>query len=333
MSVAFPGFSSLYWDDEDTVSFNVDIDGSTVGVTGVFNNGVWSFAPDDPAAVPAGVTIAYDTSGPDLIVNLDNATGSAITAEVSGFSSTTTAFADKWEMTIYHQPDATAWSGFPYSDGPLKTISLEFDKTTGSLAASSPLSMQLDLAGINGGMVEIDVSDMSQLAADFTILDVDVNGSGPATVSDYSISVDGVLYAQYENGQMIPLYKLALATVQSPDQMSVLPGNVFQPGINSGSVQIGFAGEGGLGDIISGALENSNVDIAEELALFVRFRMKQARGVDGGRIEARTGHRRGNPTWYAQQDGVDAVLSCRLARGRNRGPDRQGCDRQRGQGA
>lgn len=265
LSVAFPGFSSLYWDDEDTVSFNVDIDGSVVGITGVFNNGVWSFAPDDPAAVPAGVTIAYDTSGPDLIVNLDNATGSAITAEVGGFSSTTTASADKWEMTVYHQPDATAWSGFPYSDGPLMTISLEFDKTTGSLAASSPLSMQLDLAGLNGGMVEIDVSDMSQLAADFTILDVDVNGSGPATVSDYLISADGTLYAQYENGQMMPLYKLALATVQSPDQMSVLPGNVFQPGINSGSVQIGFAGEGGLGDIISGALENSNVDIAEEL--------------------------------------------------------------------
>lgn len=196
LSVTFPGFSSLYWDDDDTVSFNVDINGSVVGVTGVFNDGVWSFAPDDPAALPAGVTITYDTSGPDLIVNLDNATGSAITAGVGGFSSTTTAFADKWEMTVYHQPDATARSGFPYSGGPLKTISLEFDKTTGSLAASSPLSMQLDLAGLNGGMVEIDVSSMSQLAADFTILDVDVNGFGPATVSDYLISADGVLYAR-----------------------------------------------------------------------------------------------------------------------------------------
>lgn len=41
------------------------------------------------------------------------------------------------------------------------------------------------------------------------------------------------------------------------------------PGAKSGDVQISFATEGGLGTIVSGALENSNVDIAEELTSMI----------------------------------------------------------------
>jgi flagellar hook protein FlgE len=48
-----------------------------------------------------------------------------------------------------------------------------------------------------------------------------------------------------------------------------MPGNVFAVGPESGDVQIGFAGSGGLGDIISGSIENSNVDIAEELTSMI----------------------------------------------------------------
>ena len=73
------------------------------------------------------------------------------------------------------------------------------------------------------------------------------------------------MYAQYENGSFRALYRIPLATVQSPDQLKVLPGNVFTQSADSGAVQIGFANEGGLGTVVSGALENSNVDIAEEL--------------------------------------------------------------------
>lgn len=265
LSLTFPGFSSLYWDDADTVSFNANINGSSVDITGVFNNGVWSFAPDNPATVPAGVTITYDTSGTDLVVNLNNATGSAIVAGVGGFSSTTTASADKWEMTIYHQPNATALSGFPYSDGPLTTISLEFDQTTGSLAASSPLSMQLDLTALNGGLVEIDVSDMRQLAAGYTPLAAEMNGSAPSAIDRVVVDDDGMVAVQYANGAMEQLYRLDLAFVQSPDQLTVLPGNVFSEGLESGQVNFGKPNEISLGAVKSGALEASNVDIAEEL--------------------------------------------------------------------
>jgi flagellar hook protein FlgE len=53
--------------------------------------------------------------------------------------------------------------------------------------------------------------------------------------------------------------------VQSPDNLTVLTGNVYAQGINSGAIHLGFANEGKLGSIVSGALESSNADIAEEL--------------------------------------------------------------------
>src|SRR5690606_38838763 len=68
-----------------------------------------------------------------------------------------------------------------------------------------------------------------------------------------------------ENGSYRPLYRIPLATVESPDRLTPQPGNVFTLNANSGSLQMGFANEGGFGSVVAGALENSNVDIAEEL--------------------------------------------------------------------
>lgn len=53
--------------------------------------------------------------------------------------------------------------------------------------------------------------------------------------------------------------------MNSPDQLSVQSGNIFTQGTDSGEYRFGVAGNGAFGQIQSNALENSNVDIAEEL--------------------------------------------------------------------
>jgi flagellar hook-basal body protein len=262
--LTFAGFTGLAWADGDTASFTVDIDGTAVDVTGTYSGGAWSFAPDDPASMPAGATLTFDTSGPDLVVNVDNATGAGITVSANGFTSTTPvpATADTWEMTVFYQPNAAATTSFPYSQPPLETATLEFDQY-GKLIG--PTNLTIDLTGLNGEAIDLDLSGMTQLAAEFTQGEATRNGNGPAAVEGVVIGTDGIIYAQYANGATAALYRLPIATVQSPDQLQVLPGNVFSAGLNSGDVQIGFAGSGGLGDVIAGSVENSNVDIAEEL--------------------------------------------------------------------
>ena len=117
--------------------------------------------------------------------------------------------------------------------------------------------------------ITIDLSKTTQLATGFIIQDAKLNGSPPSSAIGFQISDDGIVYAQYENGDLEPIYRLAMADVASPDQLRPLAGNVYEASANSGAVRVGFAESGGFGSITSGALENSNVDIAEELTTMI----------------------------------------------------------------
>jgi flagellar hook protein FlgE len=117
--------------------------------------------------------------------------------------------------------------------------------------------------------ITFDLSGMTQLSYPFTVADASVDGNAPSEVKQIQISKDGTVYAQYTNGDLIPNYRVAMANVESPDNMNVISGNVYSPSVDSGVVVLGFAGSSGFGDIVSGALESSNVDLAEELTKMI----------------------------------------------------------------
>jgi flagellar hook protein FlgE len=167
-----------------------------------------------------------------------------------------------WEVAVFDQSKATPGTSFPYAGGALGTANLTFDTTTGKLTgATTGVSFTVP----NGSTLNLDLSKLTQLGTGFTVADAKVNGNAPSTIDKIQISQDGVIYAQYSDGSTKPLYKIPLADVQSPDNLTAMPGNVYVQSTDSGAVHIGFANEGKLGAVVSGALENSNVDIAEEL--------------------------------------------------------------------
>ena len=167
-----------------------------------------------------------------------------------------------WQVSVFDQSQATPGTSFPYTGGALGSANLTFDTTTGKL--TGPVD-SVSLTVPNGAAFELDLSGMKQLGTGFTVSDGDVNGSAPGTIDKVQISKDGTIYAQYKDGSTKALYKIPLADVQSPDNLTVLAGNVYAQGTDSGAIRIGFANEGKQGSIVSGALESSNVDIAEEL--------------------------------------------------------------------
>ena len=166
-----------------------------------------------------------------------------------------------WEVSVFDQSTATPGTSFPYTSAALGSANLTFDTTTGKLTGAGTVPLTIP----GGAAFTLDLSTMRQLGGDFTISDGDANGSAPSTIDKVQISKDGVIYAQYKDGSTKALYKIPLADVQSPDNLTVLPGNVYSQGTDSGAIRIGFANQGKMGAIVSGALENSNVDIAEEL--------------------------------------------------------------------
>jgi flagellar hook protein FlgE len=173
---------------------------------------------------------------------------------------------DTWEIAAYNQADATS-GGFPYASSALAVQTLTFDPNNGQLAAASANSISVPIPG--GQTLNLDMSQTSQLASAFAVETGSANGNAPSSVNSVSIAPDGTLSVVYANGTKVPTYKIALVNVASPDNLTSLAGNVYTPSNNSGSIEVGFAGQLGLGTIMSGALEQSTVDIATELTTMI----------------------------------------------------------------
>lgn len=172
----------------------------------------------------------------------------------------------QWEMTIFNADNASVDGGLPYTDSPLMTQTLEFGPT-GQLAAGQPTSVTFTVPG--GADTTLNISGLSQLATQYTVLSASVNGKPAGEPTDLEITKDGYVYAIYDSITRIPVYRIPLGQVTSPDLLTPLPGNVFTTSLESGSVGIGFAQSGGLGSILSRTLEQSTVDLAGELTTMI----------------------------------------------------------------
>lgn len=175
--------------------------------------------------------------------------------------------ANIWEMAVFDRANASPTGGFPYTAGPLATTTLTFDPANGGLAAASANSIAIPVP--NGQALTLDLAQMSQLTAPYTVLSAAVNGNPPTGVDLIEIARDGTIYATFGNGTRVPVYRLPLAHVTSPDNLIPLTGNVFATSDDSGDVQIGFPETANLGSILSSTLELSNVDLGTELTTMI----------------------------------------------------------------
>ncbi|MDE1159701.1 MAG: flagellar hook protein FlgE [Neorhizobium sp.] len=171
-----------------------------------------------------------------------------------------------WDVSVYNAADAaTSGSGsFPYSSSAVASGTLTFD-ATGKNATLTTTDVGANSTSLMVDGISIDLASMTQLSAASNISSGSVNGSAPSAIKSVTIDSDGTVNAVYTDGSSKALYQIPLATVASPDNLTVLSGNVFQTSSTSGVVTMGFAGSSGFGSIISGALETSNVDLASEL--------------------------------------------------------------------
>jgi flagellar hook protein FlgE len=174
----------------------------------------------------------------------------------------------------------------PGSTTPIATATLNFDPTTGKLSnitgatgtnvsTSGTNNTTLNFPVPNGQSLALDLSGMTQLgsggggSSGYTVNTANVNGNGPSSVTGVTIGTDGTLSFQFTNGQTVAGYQIPLATVPSPDSMTSVSGNAYQPNFASGQVKIGTAGQAGFGSIQSSSLESSTVDLATELTAMI----------------------------------------------------------------
>lgn len=239
---------------------------ATPSTDGVFTANLPSGAAVVPAASLPSANVAGSLySAKSSLVAYDNL-GSEVLLDVYFTKSS----ANTWEVAVYDQANASPSTSFPYGapgSPPLATQTLSFNPANGKLAGASATNITIPIP--NGASFQLDLAKTTQLDAGYTVLQSSVNGNAPSGIDKIEISADGTVSAQYENGSFKALYRIPIAMVQSPDQLNVEPGNAYSQSSDSGDIRIGFADEGGMGSVISGALEGSNVDIAEELTAMI----------------------------------------------------------------
>ncbi|GGK33147.1 flagellar hook protein FlgE [Salinarimonas ramus] len=152
-------------------------------------------------------------------------------------------------------------------NGNTANVTFDFDPATGRVVGNPVIA--IPAVGTDAPAIDLDLSGMTQVASDYTVMQASVNGNAPSAIRDVEISDEGIVFAVFENGERRATWQLPLADVTSPDNLTPEAGNVYSLGLESGDVKLGTAGQGGLGGVVSGALEQSNVDLAAELTSMI----------------------------------------------------------------
>ncbi len=144
---------------------------------------------------------------------------------------------------------------------------LAFDPVTGTLPPASrtfQITPDASMAGSWPGQITIDLADLRQFGGPSGLTPARVDGNAMGSLQSIALSGDGTVMGVYSNNLREPIGKLALATFANPGGLAKAGNSSFRVGDNSGQPAIGEPGGGGRGTLIAGALEMSNVDLAEE---------------------------------------------------------------------
>jgi flagellar hook protein FlgE len=95
------------------------------------------------------------------------------------------------------------------------------------------------------------------------------DGYGAGTFDSMSIDGQGVITGRFSNGTTKTLGTVALANFANVDNLDPQGDTLFLPTIESGGAQTGTPNQGGLGSILSGSLELSTVDLAQQFVALI----------------------------------------------------------------
>ncbi|MFP4065955.1 MAG: flagellar hook protein FlgE [Spirochaetaceae bacterium] len=127
-----------------------------------------------------------------------------------------------------------------------------------------PLGPQTQTFSLELGEVGAFVDSMTQYASESSTKVFSQNGNAMGYLEDYRIDESGVITGIFSNGTKRPLGQVALASFTNPGGLEKSGENNYVQTNNSGLADIAESGVAGKGKVISGSLEMSNVDLAEE---------------------------------------------------------------------
>ncbi|MEM8711226.1 MAG: flagellar hook-basal body complex protein [Planctomycetota bacterium] len=271
----FLGFLNTYYEDAEVV-----VDGSgrlalTAGTAGEAD--LLLSISDDPANTGGtdwnsyAMSVATDGTGPDTV------TTSTEVYDAAGVAHTVTLSYERqadltWNLYAQIQ-EGTGTVAEGGIDNPITGITFAPDGSpTGLGSVDSRIRMQFTGQAIQEVTVNLgldgDVEGLTQFGSDGTAFVFDQNGYGDGELANLFVNTSGRIDGFYSNGQTRELGQLAVVTFQNDEGLRAAGNNMFEETPNSGEARFSEGDIRKAGAVISGSLENSNVDTAEQ---FVRL--------------------------------------------------------------
>ncbi|WP_370546855.1 flagellar hook protein FlgE [Edwardsiella tarda] len=244
-----------------------------------------------PIQIPTGLMPAKSTTQGSMVLNLNSA-NKAIDSKTSPFdpnkvdtytyaTSMTTydSLGNVHNMNLYfvkgNPPWATpetSWhvyavdSAAPATDKPQDVGSLTFD-ANGNLIKGDKQTIQM--VASNGAPKQTFTLDFTGTRQQNTgkdgVTSKTQDGYKAGELTGYQINDDGTITGSYTNQQKQLLGQIVMANFAAPEGLVSEGNNVWSESAKSGQPIVGTSGTSGLGNLTSGAVEASNVDLSKQL--------------------------------------------------------------------
>lgn len=252
--------------------------------------------------VVTGTAITLPTAGSISFSEADNTTNAVTASYTNPMYTTSTQIYDSLGKpytlyidftnlgTVSPSTTTTAWAWDAHlADG----TPIQLTNSSGTAASSNVGVVEFDSSGklignfvLTGGAIsntnapsgvkfttsdgagdvvsQIDFTQLSDLAGDATASVTDQDGNAAGTLQSFAVNQGGDIIGTFSNGLTDIMGKIALANFNNPAGLGEVGNSLYAQSANSGTPQIGKAGTSGRGTLIPGALEMSNVDLAQE---------------------------------------------------------------------
>lgn len=265
--------------------FELNHQGEVVDLNGNFLQGYQATATGIITGSLGNITLSNTTSAPQatttatVLANLD---ASAAVPGTTPFDATDpTSYNFSSSLTIYDSlgvqhslrfyfvktATANTWNFYYQLDGGGATAGtdLVFD-TDGTLLTGGSQSLPLTIGGgaATPQSVTVNFSGMTQYGSPSALLDQSQDGYAAGSLQRISVDSQGQVVAQFTNGQTRTLAQVVLHRFINPQGLVRVGHNLFAESADSGAPLAGTSNTNGLGSIVSGALEQSNVDLGKE---------------------------------------------------------------------
>ncbi|NBC49192.1 MAG: flagellar hook-basal body complex protein [Gammaproteobacteria bacterium] len=152
-----------------------------------------------------------------------------------------------------------------------ETVNLEFADGTFDLDGAEDLAFALDLSGT------------TQFNNNSVLNTLQQDGYTSGTLVGVEVEEDGTVTRIFTNGEREPAGQIVLANFLNPEGLQPDGDNAWRETGTSGAAILGDGGTGVFGSIEGGVLENSNVDLAQQLVdMIVAQRSYQANSTSIG---------------------------------------------------